>query len=188
MFYQEAIRLLPEIIELSSLESVQACLLLAAYALPIDAAGLGYVYINLTIRLAMQNGMHRRCVGKTFSAAMMETRNRVWWTAYAMERKISIFHGRPLGMLRSDVDTHLPVDAGDQDSTAVYMLASIHLTHHLEDFYKEMCVSSYSSMKPQTTNSPDPSSAPPPNRTSHSCSHGSPTEKPTWKNGGRRFN
>lgn len=86
MFYQEAIRLLPEIIELSSLESVQACLLLAAYALPIDAAGLGYVYINLTIRLAMQNGMHRRCVGKTFSAAMMETRNRVWWTAYAMER------------------------------------------------------------------------------------------------------
>lgn len=86
MFYQEAIRLLPEIIELSSLESVQACLLLAAYALPIDAAGLGYVYINLTFRLAMQNGMHRRCVGKTFSAAMMETRNRVWWTAYAMER------------------------------------------------------------------------------------------------------
>ncbi|EAL85348.1 transcription factor domain-containing protein [Aspergillus fumigatus Af293] len=88
MFYQEAIRLLPEIIELSSLESVQACLLLAAYALPIDAAGLGYVYINLTIRLAMQNGMHRRCVGKTFSAAMMETRNRVWWTAYAMERSL----------------------------------------------------------------------------------------------------
>jgi hypothetical protein len=86
MFYQEAIRLLPEIIEVSSLESVQACLLFAAYALPIDAAGLGYVYINLTIRLAMQNGMHRRCVGEPFSAAMMETRNRVWWTAYAMER------------------------------------------------------------------------------------------------------
>ncbi|GFG04745.1 uncharacterized transcriptional regulatory protein C417.09c [Aspergillus udagawae] len=138
MFYQEAIRLLPEIIEVSSLESVQACLLFAAYALPIDAAGLGYVYINLTIRLAMQNGMHRRCVGEAFSAAMMERRNRVWWTAYAMERKISIFHGRPLGMLRSDVDTHLPVNLAEQDSTAPYMLASIHLTHHLEDFYKEI--------------------------------------------------
>ncbi|GFF62902.1 hypothetical protein IFM61392_06174 [Aspergillus lentulus] len=138
MFYQEAIRLLPEIIEVSSLESVQACLLFAAYALPIDAAGLGYVYINLTIRLAMQNGMHRRCVGEAFSAAMMETRNRVWWTAYAMERKISIFHGRPLGMLQSDVDTHLPVNMDEQDSTAPYMLASIHLTHHLEDFYKEI--------------------------------------------------
>ncbi|KAF7133779.1 hypothetical protein CNMCM5793_005133 [Aspergillus hiratsukae] len=138
MFYQEAIRLLPEIIEVSSLESVQACLLFAAYALPIDAAGLGYVYINLTIRLAMQNGMHRRCVGEPFSAAMMETRNRVWWTAYAMERKISIFHGRPLGMLRSDVDTHLPVALSEQVSTASYMVASIHLTHHLEDFYKEI--------------------------------------------------
>ncbi|RHZ46222.1 transcription factor domain-containing protein [Aspergillus thermomutatus] len=138
MFYQEAIRLLPEIIEVSSLESVQACLLFAAYALPIDAAGLGYVYINLTIRLAMQNGMHRRCAGEAFSAAMMETRNRVWWTAYAMERKISIFHGRPLGMLRSDVETHLPVDLGEQDSTAPYMIASIHLMHHLEEFYKEI--------------------------------------------------
>jgi hypothetical protein len=99
MFYQEAIRLLPEIIEVSSLESVQACLLFAAYALPIDAAGLGYVYINLTIRLAMQNGMHRRCVGEAFSAAMMETRNRVWWTAYAMERYVS-----SLALFRSGAD------------------------------------------------------------------------------------
>jgi hypothetical protein len=51
-------------------------------------------------------------------------------------------------MLRSDVDTQLPVDLGEQDSTAPYMLASIHLTHHLEDFYKEMCV--YSTSKGQT--------------------------------------
>ena len=51
-------------------------------------------------------------------------------------------------MLQSDVDTHLPVNMDEQDSTAPYMLASIHLTHHLEDFYKEMCV--YSTSKAQT--------------------------------------
>jgi hypothetical protein len=88
-FYQQAIRLLPEIIELSSLESVQACLLFGYYALPVDTSGLGYIYINLAIRLGMQNGMHRKCKNDAFSATMVETRNRVWWTAYLLERYVS---------------------------------------------------------------------------------------------------
>lgn len=86
MFYQQAIRFLPEIIEASSLESVQACLLFAIYALPLDASGLGYIYITLTNRLGMQNGLHRRYTGTGLSAAMVEMRNRVWWTAYTLER------------------------------------------------------------------------------------------------------
>jgi hypothetical protein len=86
MFYQQAIKLLPEIIELSSLESVQSCLLFGVYALTIDASGLGYIYINLATRLAMQNGMHRNYSGEAFNPAMIETRNRIWWTAYTLER------------------------------------------------------------------------------------------------------
>lgn len=86
MFYQQAIRLLPEIIESSTLESVQACLLFGVYALPIDASGLGYIYVNLALRLGMQNGMHRRYAGNALSDVMIETRNRVWWTACSLER------------------------------------------------------------------------------------------------------
>lgn len=97
LFYREAIRFLPEIIETSSLESVQACLLFAVYSLPIDAAGLGYIYINLTIRLAMQNGMHRKYTGHALGAAIVETRSRVWWTAYALER----YGGNLINSLRS---------------------------------------------------------------------------------------
>lgn len=85
-YYQQALRLLPEIIESSSLESVQACLLLGIYVLPIDASGLGYIYINLAIRLGMQNGMHRKCARDAFSPNIIETRNRVWWSAYMLER------------------------------------------------------------------------------------------------------
>lgn len=86
MFYQHAIRLLPEIIEISSLESVQACLLFGYYSLPIDASGLGFIYINLATRLGIQNGMHRKCSNSAFSANVIETRNRVWWTTYVLER------------------------------------------------------------------------------------------------------
>jgi hypothetical protein len=160
-FYQEAIRLLPEIIESSSLESVQACLLFAAYSLPIDAAGLGYIYLNLAVRLAIQNGMHRKYTGDAFSPAMIEIRNRVWWTAYTMERyvneqrpakeedglsvsrKISIFHGRPLAMLRSDIDSHLPSDQediqlGNCTWTVHNLVASVYLSQRLEEFFDEM--------------------------------------------------
>jgi hypothetical protein len=159
-FYQQALRLLPEIIESSSLESVQACLLFGVYILPIDASGLGYVYINLAIRLGMQNGMHRKCASGVFKPNMIETRNRVWWSAYMIERydpcqntvrlmvlsivrKISIFHGRPLSVIRSDIDTDLPSDRHgvqweSSSSSTAYMLAAIQLIHRLEDFYNEM--------------------------------------------------
>lgn len=86
MFYQQAIRLLPEIIEISSLESVQACLLFGYYSLPIDASGLGFIYVNLASRLGIQNGMHRKCSNNAFNASVIETRNRVWWTTYVLER------------------------------------------------------------------------------------------------------
>ncbi|KAJ5609589.1 fungal-specific transcription factor [Penicillium herquei] len=144
-FYQQAVRLLPEIIELSSLESVQACLLLGYYALPVDASGLGYIYINLAIRLAMQNGMHRKCKDGAFNPKMIETRNRVWWTAYLLERKISIFHGRPLSVLRSDVDASIPLhrpdlELGDSHASVARAEASIQLINFLEDLFNEVNV------------------------------------------------
>lgn len=86
MFYQTATRLLPEIIQTSSLESVQATTLLGLYALPLDASGLSYVYYSIAIRLAIQNGMHRKYQGTELSAVAIETRNRVWWTACSVEK------------------------------------------------------------------------------------------------------
>ncbi|OKO96981.1 hypothetical protein PENSUB_10384 [Penicillium subrubescens] len=128
-FYQQAIRLLPEIIELSSLESVQACLLFGYYALPVDTSGLGYIYINLAIRLGMQNGMHRKCKNDAFSATMVEARNRVWWTAYLLER--------------TDVDAALPIYRSDLalDDTRTSVAraeASIQLIHFLEDIFRDV--------------------------------------------------
>ncbi|KIW15984.1 hypothetical protein PV08_06035 [Exophiala spinifera] len=131
MFYQHALKLLPDIIHLGSLESVQACLLFGLYALPLDASGLAYVYLNMAIKLAMQNGMHRNIPGNTFSATIKETRNRVWWTAYCTEKKIGIFHGRPLSVLPSDIDAALPRDDRADMSRIPHMLVSIRLMDRL---------------------------------------------------------
>lgn len=86
MFYQQACRLVPDVITISSLESVQACLLIGLYTLPLDASGLSYIYLNLAVKLAIQNGMHRKHPGDGIDPVIRETRNRVWWTVYTTEK------------------------------------------------------------------------------------------------------
>lgn len=87
-FYQMASKLIPDIITIASMESVQACLLLAHYALPLDTQGLAYTYLGLAIKMAIQNGMHRRYTGSDLDTWTIETRNRLWWTAYTVERYV----------------------------------------------------------------------------------------------------
>lgn len=86
MFYQQAVKLVPDVITVSSLESVQACLLIGIYTLPLDASGLSYIYLNLAVKLAIQNGMHRKYPGQGLDPIIGETRSRVWWTVYTTER------------------------------------------------------------------------------------------------------
>ncbi|XWX02263.1 hypothetical protein V2A60_010298 [Cordyceps javanica] len=85
-FYRKAAHLLPEVIAASSLESVQACLLMGIYTLPVDASGLAYIYLNLALKLAVQNGMHRKHPANDIDARVRETRNRVWWALYTIEQ------------------------------------------------------------------------------------------------------
>nr|KAK5448889.1 hypothetical protein LTR18_001977 [Exophiala xenobiotica] len=131
LFYRQAAKLLTDIIHLGSLESVQACLLFGLYALPIDASGLAYVYLNMALKIAMQNGMHRKPPATAFTPTVIETRNRVWWTTYCTEKKIGIFHGRPTSVLPSDTDAALPRDDRADMSRIPHTLVSIQLMDRL---------------------------------------------------------
>lgn len=102
-FYRQVAELLSEIIHSGSLLSVQVCLLLGLYSLPIDASGLGYIYLNLAIKLAIQNGMHRSTSRNAFDPVTEEIRRLVWWTAYCMERYVHEFLSQATSMLHIDV-------------------------------------------------------------------------------------
>ncbi|GLI76410.1 hypothetical protein PoHVEF18_004683 [Penicillium ochrochloron] len=142
-FYQFASKLLPDIIATASVRSVQACLLIGTYLLPLDTSGLCYTYFGLALKLAIQNGMHRRYHGEGLSARMIETRNRVFWTAYTIEKRISILHGRPASLADVDVDAPLPVDfpgimPAAQQSNHTNMIALITLTLKLGEVSNEI--------------------------------------------------
>ncbi|KKY30357.1 putative c6 transcription factor [Diaporthe ampelina] len=135
-FYQMASKLIPDIITMASMESVQACLLLAHYALPLDTHGLAYTYLGLGIKMAIQNGMHRRYAGNDLDAWTVETRNRLWWTAYTVERRVSVLHGRPASISATEVDAELPKDLHefrmhDEVSRYANMSALIDMTTRL---------------------------------------------------------
>lgn len=162
-FYRQVAKLISEVIHSGSVLSVQVFLLLGLYYLPLDASGLGYIYLNLAIKIAIQNGMHRNVSRSAFHADTKELRRRIWWTAYCMERsviifpklskmfclpvwgarKIGVYHGRPTAILRSDIDATLPQSAHDNitsgdsfDPGGLY--ESIDLLSQAETFLHEM--------------------------------------------------
>ena len=84
-FYNAAAPLFADVISLASIESVQAFLLLGVYTLPVDAPGLSFTYLGIAIKMAIQNGMHRK-YSQGLNARMVELRNRIWWTTYTLEK------------------------------------------------------------------------------------------------------
>lgn len=109
-FYKLAAELIPDVITIASVESVQAFLALAHYALPLDAQGLAYTFLGLALKMAIQNGMHRKYSGD-LSPELVDLRNRLWWTAYRLEKRVSILHGRPASISSSEIDAEYPSDA-----------------------------------------------------------------------------
>ncbi|KAI9043783.1 fungal specific transcription factor domain-containing protein [Aspergillus affinis] len=134
--YRFSCRLIPDLITIASVESVQAFLLLGVYTLPIDTSGLAYTYYGLAIKMAVQNGMHRKYSGVSLDPLSIELRNRLWWTAYSSESRISILHGRPVSVSRADTDTDIPTEVTGLPpfngiSNLPNIIANIYLTNQL---------------------------------------------------------
>ncbi|KAF5653719.1 thiamine repressible regulatory protein [Fusarium sp. NRRL 25303] len=136
-FYRKATNLIPDILGMGCIESVQAFLLFGIYVLPIDPAGLSCTYFGIAIKVATQFSLHQKTL-RDLSPREVELRKRVWWTAYALERRICILHGRPVSISRLDIDTNLPIDLEELQpkeriNTFQNNMAMLKLTIFMED-------------------------------------------------------
>ncbi|PVH86721.1 hypothetical protein DL98DRAFT_481750 [Cadophora sp. DSE1049] len=135
--YKAAAQLIPDVITIASIESVQAFLLLGVYTLPLDTPGVSYTYLGVAIKMAIQNGMHRKHPALGLDLRTTEIRNRLWWTVYTLEKRICVLHGRPVSISQSDTDAQLPSDLPEfrptgQPANFTNLLAMINLTIQLE--------------------------------------------------------
>ncbi|RSL56384.1 hypothetical protein CEP54_008844 [Fusarium duplospermum] len=106
-FYRKATAMIPDLLTIESAQCVQAFILMGVYTLPVDPAGLASSYYGIAMKIAIHNNMHLKNKSKMRDAEM---RNRIWWTVYTLERRVSIMHGRPASIQRSQISTELPVD------------------------------------------------------------------------------
>jgi hypothetical protein len=86
IFYQQARNLIPDIIELNSIRTVQATFVIGVYLLPASAISSSYVYLGLALRKALALDLHQESEETSISETDKELHRRMWWTVYSLER------------------------------------------------------------------------------------------------------
>ncbi|KAK9328173.1 fungal-specific transcription factor domain-containing protein [Lipomyces starkeyi] len=97
-----------ELMDESSLASIQTCLLLGSFYVYHGRPNSSFALLGATIKSAQAMGLHRdpcRC-----GTDESEERKRVWWTIYTWDRFASITYGRPLGINDNDCNVTMPAD------------------------------------------------------------------------------
>ncbi|KAG5220789.1 zinc cluster transcription factor [Salix suchowensis] len=94
-----------------------------------DEGGMGMVYyeralilqyishahtqVAHAVRIGQDLGLHRSPRRLVITPIEKETRRRIWWGVYTLDRMLALALGRPLGVNDSDCDVEMPVEVDD---------------------------------------------------------------------------
>ncbi|SCU86796.1 LADA_0E00342g1_1 [Lachancea dasiensis] len=118
-YYEHAQLLFPAVINDSSLETVQVFFMASMYVLAGQELEMAYTYLGIAMRAAVANGMHKSFPGGSdFDEKKAESRKRLFWSVYTIERRSAIALGRPETLPVSDIDLDLPVFCKSLDDNA----------------------------------------------------------------------
>ncbi|KAL1614956.1 hypothetical protein SLS56_011973 [Neofusicoccum ribis] len=92
----------------SSLTSVQVCSLLGSYGVYHGKPNVSFALLGASIKMAQALRLHRE--PSRGDPNEIEERKRVWWTIYTWDRFASITYGRPLGINEKDCNVSMPAD------------------------------------------------------------------------------
>ncbi|KAF6803098.1 C6 zinc finger domain protein [Colletotrichum sojae] len=108
IFYNQARILMADLTDRPSLRSVQAAYVLGVYLMPASAISASYVYMGLALRKALAIGLHLEPDDPTLSEDEKETRRRLWWSIYSLERTVTIKLNRPRSIAQDIITARLP--------------------------------------------------------------------------------
>lgn len=81
-----------------------------------------YVHAGIALRLAVSNGLARDTGIRHMQRSERTHRNRLWWTIYMQERRLSAATGNPVGILDDHITTKLPSESPGFPPTAALNL------------------------------------------------------------------
>ncbi|KAK5173984.1 uncharacterized protein LTR77_001063 [Saxophila tyrrhenica] len=126
--YQAAAALIPEILTLQDVRSVQILALFAIYSLRAPKGPGAWSFVGMAMRMCIELGLHRKL--KDTSCAVSkdkELRRRVFWSCYCLDRQVSIILGRPFAVSDHDVDQLLPAGVHEDDDSGESMACFVHI-------------------------------------------------------------
>ncbi|KAL2783726.1 fungal-specific transcription factor domain-containing protein [Aspergillus keveii] len=116
VFYEEARTLIPDLIDRTSLTSIQAPFILGIYSLPDRALGSAYAYMGLALRKAVALELHQQTDASALADHEKQIRCRLWWSVYSLERTTAIKLNRPRSIDPDVILTPLPTPLPSIDS------------------------------------------------------------------------
>ncbi|KAF8312877.1 hypothetical protein DL93DRAFT_2042574, partial [Clavulina sp. PMI_390] len=97
----------------TQLAHVQAFVLLASFLASINSLPQAWLLCGQAVRTAQDLGLHRSPQHLHLTPIDKETRRKVWWCVYGLDRMLAVALGRPLGIDDADCDVELPLDIDD---------------------------------------------------------------------------
>ncbi|KAG8963729.1 hypothetical protein FRC03_002629 [Tulasnella sp. 419] len=105
----------------TQLAHVQAFVLLSSFLSSLNCLPQSWLLCGQAVRIAQDLGLHRSPKHLVMSPSNKETRRKVWWCVYGMDRMLAVALGRPLGIEDSDCDVELPLPIDDVDLPSFFI-------------------------------------------------------------------
>ncbi|CAI7631108.1 unnamed protein product [Penicillium pancosmium] len=107
-FFVPATKLMPGVIAANSVESATCCLLTSLYLLATEDIPHHHIYLGLALNLAVGLSLHRIGMRSDETPQAHESKVRLFWTIYSIERQTSVIMGLPTMLQRKDITVSLP--------------------------------------------------------------------------------
>jgi hypothetical protein len=104
--YASAEMLFEHVMRLNSLASIQAILSCAMYSIRSPVGVSVWTLSGLALRQCIELGFHRKIPWSKVESDLMksQTRTRVFWCSYNLDRAAAVTLGRPVGIADCDID------------------------------------------------------------------------------------
>ncbi|KZT12954.1 uncharacterized protein LAESUDRAFT_689966 [Laetiporus sulphureus 93-53] len=109
----------------TQLEHVQCFLLMSSFLCSVNCLPQAWLLVGQAVRTAQDIGLHRSPRRLLITAIEKETRRKVWWGVYTLDRMLALALGRPLATEDADCDVELPVDVDDEYLQAYFGGATV---------------------------------------------------------------
>ncbi|PFH52693.1 hypothetical protein AMATHDRAFT_56791 [Amanita thiersii Skay4041] len=100
---------------------VQGFILMSSFLCSINCLPQAWLLVGQAVRIGQDLGLHRSPRRLLISPIEKETRRKIWWGVYTLDRMLALALGRPLGINDADCDVEIPVEVDDENLPQYFM-------------------------------------------------------------------